>query len=174
MPANSAPTPSAVNVYIDGYNFYYSISKRHPPFLKLGWCNFCTLAEKLVEKAFPGARVGAVKYFTANVGGFGIKPGEAERQRLWLDALKFETRGQVRVIKGFHDKSDDKPRVEKQTDTKLAISIVRDTIKSPGDSWHDTFVADPYSACDGVLLISGDRDLVPALEMVRNYGIRFG
>jgi len=44
---------------------------------------------------------------------------------------------------------------------------------SPGDPRHDTFDTDPYSACDGVLLISGDRDLVPALEMLRNYGIRF-
>jgi hypothetical protein len=35
---------------------------------------------------------------------------------------------------------------------------------SPGDPRHDTFDTDPYSACDGVLLISGDRDLVPAVR----------
>lgn len=30
MPVDLAQTPSVVNVYIDGYNFYYSISKRRP------------------------------------------------------------------------------------------------------------------------------------------------
>lgn len=169
MPYDSPP--SVVNVYIDGYNFYYSISKRRPPFLKLGWCDFSILAEKLVEKAFPGASVGAVKYFTANVGDFGIKPGEAERQRLWLAALKFGTRNPVLVIKGFHAKSDDKPRQEKQTDIKLAISIVRDTITRPDDSRHTTFASDPYLACDGVILISDDRDLDPPLEMAQSYGV---
>jgi len=174
MLVNSEQPPSVVNVYIDGYNFYYSISARQPPFLKLGWCNFRTLAEKLVGKVFPGASVGAVKYFTANVGDFGIKPGEAKRQRLWLEALKVETRDQVQIIKGFHDKDESgiKLRLEKQTDTKLAISIIRDAVMSPGDTQHGTFPDDPYSSCDGVLLISSDRDLRPALDMARNYGIK--
>lgn len=57
-----------VNVYIDGYNFYYSISKRdEPELLPLGWCNFGTLADRLVKKIWPAARVGAIKYYTARV-----------------------------------------------------------------------------------------------------------
>jgi hypothetical protein len=50
-----------VNVYIDGYNFYYSISKRQET-LALGWCNFLKLADRLAFRAF-GDRyvVGAVK-----------------------------------------------------------------------------------------------------------------
>jgi len=113
MPAGPMPKPILVNIYIDGYNFYYSISKRDHAFLKLGWCNFCLLSDRLVMRAFPGARVGAVKYFTAPVSRHEIHPGEARRQQLWLDAVRFGTNDKVRVIKGYHAQHEDKPRVEK-------------------------------------------------------------
>jgi dCMP deaminase len=158
----------ACNVYIDGYNFYYSIRKRN---LELGWCNFWALSDWLVKRAFPGARVGAVKYFTAPVRNLEINAGEAQRQQLWLDALKFGTMDRVLVVKGYYDQPDDKPRVEKQTDTNLAISMVRDAIMSPRDHRHDSYAGrDPFSPCDAVLLISGDSDFLPAAEMVGNYG----
>ena len=168
-----APPPVAVcNVYVDGYNFYYSISKRDHDFLKLGWCNFSLLSGRLVDKAFPGARVGAVKYFTAPVSRHEVHPGEARRQQVWLEALKLGTQDQVRVIKGYYDQHDDKPRVEKQTDTNLAISMIRDTIMSPRDPRHGAFRGrDPFSPCSCVLLLSGDNDLLPAVEMVGSYGM---
>jgi len=161
---------SVCNVYIDGYNFYYSISKRN---LELGWCDFWALSDWLVKRAFPGAKVGAVKYFTAPVRNLEINPGEAQRQQLWLDALKFGTMDRVLVIKGYYDQPDDKPRVEKQTDTNLAISMVRDAIMSSRDPRHGSYAGrDPFSPCDEVLLISGDSDFLPAAEMVGNYGKR--
>jgi hypothetical protein len=137
--SRTTPAVTVCNVYIDGYNFYYSISKRDHEFLKLGWCDFSLLSARLVKRAFPGARVGAVKYFTAPVTHHEIHPGEARRQQLWLDALKFGSRSRVRVIHGFHAQHDEKPRVEKQTDTNLAISMIRDAIMSPGDPRHDMF-----------------------------------
>ncbi|MGD0910158.1 MAG: hypothetical protein ABSA96_21460 [Candidatus Acidiferrales bacterium] len=39
-----------VNVYIDGYNFYYSINKQET--LHLGWCNVSILADRLAYRAF--------------------------------------------------------------------------------------------------------------------------
>jgi dCMP deaminase len=171
-PTRTAPAVTVCNVYIDGYNFYYSISKRDHEFLKLGWCDFSLLSSRLVKKAFPGARVGAVKYFTAPVTRHEIHPGEARRQQLWLDALKFGTRSQVRVIQGYYAQHEDKPRVEKQTDTNLAISMIRDAIMSPGDPRHGMFRGrDSFSACNGVLLVSGDSDFLPAAQMVGNYGM---
>lgn len=163
--------PSLVNVYIDGYNFYYAILQRGPALLKFGWCDFSVLARRLTANVFPDASVGVVKYFTASVGDFGIRCGEADRQRLWLKALRFGSRNPVHVIKGFHAKSEGKPRVEKQTDTKLAISIVRDSLMSDANDRHALFTADPYSRCDGVILISADRDLTPALEIAEHYGV---
>lgn len=126
------------------------------------------LARKLVSKHFPSASVGAVKYFTADVKDFGILPREAERQDLWLQALGAQKT--VHIIKGFHAKQGGKQRVEKQTDTRLAISIVRDAVLPRGHERPAAFADDPYSACDGVVLISGDQDLDPALAMAIRYG----
>ena len=152
--SRTTPAVTVCNVYIDGYNFYYSISKRGHEFLKLGWCDFSLLASRLVKKAFPGARVGTVKYFTAPVTRHEIHHGEADRQQLWLDALKFGSRSQVRVIHGYYAQHEDKPRVEKQTDTNLAISMIRDAIMSPSDFRHDGFRwKDPFAPCDRVLLV---------------------
>jgi len=175
MPAGPIQTESTVsvcNVYIDGYNFYYSISKRNQPeLLELGWCDFCALSDVLVRRAFPGAKVGAVKYFTAPVRDLEINAGEAQRQQLWLDALRWGSKGTVCIIEGYYAQHDDKPRVEKQTDTNLAISIVRDAIMPDGDPRGRRYTGrDPFSPCDGALIISGDSDFLPAAKMVAHYG----
>src|ERR1035441_5757282 len=100
--SRTTPAVTVCNVYIDGYNFYYSISKRDHEFLKLGWCGFSLLSARLVERAFPGARVGAVKYITAPVTRHEIRLGEARRQQLWLDALEFGSRSAVQIIHGYY------------------------------------------------------------------------
>ncbi len=45
------PHSPVVNVYIDGYNFYSFVNR--PETLRLGWCNFVTLADRLATKVFP-------------------------------------------------------------------------------------------------------------------------
>jgi hypothetical protein len=146
--SRATPAVTVCNVYIDGYNFYYSISKRDHEFLKLGWCDFSLLSARLVGRAFPGARVGAVKYFTAPVTRHEIHSGEARRQQLWLDALKFGARSAVQIIHGYYAPDEAKQRVENQTDTNLAISTVRDTIMSPSDPRHGSYRGrDPFCGC---------------------------
>ena len=169
------PSESPVNVYIDGFNFYYAIhhtSNRDVGRLKRAWCNFAKLAELLVGKAFPNERVGAVKYFTAPVRDLEQRPEEGRRQELWLQALEAGSGGRVRIIRGFHAKEGAKPRVEKQTDVNIAISIVRDSVMAPAASRSGAYARDPFSPCRGVVLVSADRDLVPALRMVDHYGVR--
>jgi len=175
MPNSTGDVPSVVNVYIDGYNFYYSISRRDAPeLLPLGWCNFGVLADRLVRRTWPAARVGAIKYYTSPV----RKPvelhvKEGERQRLWLDALLAGTKGRVRVIEGYHVRDDRKGRVEKQTDVNLAVGMVRDAIMAPADARHGTSVLqDQFSHCDGVILISADKDFLPAVRLVAAYGTK--
>jgi hypothetical protein len=158
-----------VNLYIDGYNFYYSINK--PETLRLGWCNFWKLAERLAARAFEGRYVvGAVKYYTARVDGdTEMNPGEIERRDLWLAALEHGTGGKVAVIEGYHKPDRQKRRVEKRTDTNIAIGMIRDALMGPpknAPKGHD-----PYSPCDAVILMSGDDDFWPAVEMIgRQYG----
>lgn len=164
-----------VNVYIDGFNFYYAIhrsSSRDVNRLKRAWCNFAKLGEHLVRLAFPAMTLGAVKYFTAPVGDHEARPDEERRQELWLDALREGTQHRVRVIRGFHAKEEGKVRVEKQTDVNIAISMVRDAIMSPEDAQDDGYLGDPLSPCSGIVLISDDRDLDPALRMADYYGVR--
>ena len=169
------PTQSAcANVYVDGANFYYTIlnsSERRLDRLKRAWCNFWLLGEKLVDRAFPGVDLGVVKYFTARVGEHEQLPEEATRQDFWLDALQAGSDYRVKVITGFYDTKPGKQRVEKQTDVNIAISIVRDCLMSPRTERATSFVADPFASCDRVVLVSGDRDLRPALKMVDRYGI---
>ena len=143
MPDES-DSPTLVNVYIDGYNFYYSISRRdEPELLPLGWCNFCVLAERLVKKVWPSARVGAVKYYTALVPKhLQVHSGEIGRQQHWLDALKFGTKDRVRIVAGYYAPDNVKRRVEKQTDISLAVGMVRDSIMLPTDLRHDNFAGE--------------------------------
>jgi dCMP deaminase len=161
-----------VNVYIDGYNFYGFINK--PETLRLGWCNFLTLAHRLSTKAFPkGYSLGAVKYYTSRVPkDLQYLTDETLRQRLWLDALRWGTNFGVTVVEGYYQKDDQKRRVEKKTDTNLAIAIVRDALTiSAVEAPSSAQGRDRASRFDAAILVSADRDFDPAVEMVANeYG----
>jgi uncharacterized LabA/DUF88 family protein len=144
---------SGVHVYIDGYNFYCGINK--PGWLKYGWCNFSKLAKRLAERAFGNsAQVDEVKYYTAPVrlGREENRPGESERQKMWLDAIEAET-PEVKIIRGGWQKIGNKPRVEKQTDVNIAVDMQWDTLKS-----------------ERVILVSGDSDFIPAIRGARKAG----
>jgi uncharacterized LabA/DUF88 family protein len=145
-------------VYIDGYNLYKAID--HPTTLKLGWCNYRTLAHRLVELSF-GYQCSAtdfdsvqVKYFTALVrqqgkDDTGGHKGEERRQQLWLRVLQREAR--LDLIEGAHRRNPDGSHREKMTDVKIALAMTEDArTRHPA----------------GMVLVSGDQDFVPAIETV--------
>ena len=147
MMTEEGGTGDIVYVYIDGYNFYYSIN--YPDLLPLGWCNFKLLARRLAQKAFQLSEIACVKYYTASVAPkLRILEGETDRQKMWLDALHLEA-PEVQVIKGYFKKESGKRREEKQTDVNLATDMVMDAA---------TF--------DKAILISGDHDFIPAIQKV--------
>lgn len=179
------PLPT-VNAYIDGYNFYYSID--HRATLRLGWCDLYKLGERIATEAFGPMKLGAVKYYTAT-----IQPelqtgsGEIERRKLWLEALRLGASGPVIIIEGYFAHDDVKARVEKQTDIKLAIAMVRDSLvpaepfRRAGASANrsvpgfpvppsgNRFVEhelDPPAPFDKAVLVSDDHDFIPAVQMV--------
>jgi hypothetical protein len=157
-----------INVYIDGYNFYQSIN--NPELLHLGWCDLGKLATRLVTRAF-GYRydIGMVKYYTAKVDEHTRKATkEVERQALWLAALHHATN--VWFVFGEFKKFGDRRRKEKRTDTNIAIGMVRDALV-PTEASITTRSkpgSDVPAKCDAVLLVSGDDDLRPAIEMIAN------
>jgi uncharacterized LabA/DUF88 family protein len=143
---------SGVHVYIDGYNFYCGINK--PGWLKYGWCNFSKLATHLAGRAFGSSfGVNEVKYYTAPVRmGQENKPGESERQQMWLDAIHTET-PEVKIIEGRWKKIGNEPREEKETDVNIAVDMQWDTLKS-----------------GRIILVSGDSDFIPAIRGARKAG----
>ena len=152
-------------MYIDGYNFYYAISRfRQTTPLYLGWCDFGRLAAQYMVPS--SGDLVAIKYFTAHVGDFGRQGdecgSEARRQAVWLSAVG--TIANIKVIEGFHDGDSStsaearaRSRKEKQTDVNIAVSMVVDAAAGSG--------------MDHAILVTGDRDLIPAVSAVtRHYG----
>lgn len=141
-------------LYVDGYNFYYSI-KKHPAStpLHLGWCDFGVLAKTFMLPS--GSELKAIKYFTAPVGNYGEKGGplgaESKRQDLWLRAL--ETIPGLEIIRGYHTGNwgTARGRKEKESDVNLAVHAVADAARS---------------RVDRAILLSGDRDQQPTARMV--------
>jgi len=134
-------------LYIDGYNFYYSIKKQ--PTLPLAWCDFRKLAvNHLLRK---DSRLTRIKYLTAPVGRFESSLGERKRQSLWLKAVK--SIDGLEVIEGYHTKHEGKLREEKQTDVNIAVHLLLDA----------------HEECyDNAIVITGDTDLIQAIDAVCN------
>jgi hypothetical protein len=140
--------------YIDGYNLFYGLLKNKP---ERKWLNL----SKMVKMLFPHRDVIAVKYFTAAVS---KDAQRVERQQLYWTALKsagvqiiegrLETRRKDCGVKECCHKglrTYDVP-VEKMTDVNMALHIVTDArLRKPG----------------AICIISGDTDLMPALDVVR-------
>jgi uncharacterized LabA/DUF88 family protein len=153
-PAVAHSKPRTI-VYIDGFNLYYG-AVRDVPALK--WLNI----EKLCRQLRPNDDLQKIKYFTALIGG-PTKPN----QEIYLRALatlptvevilgRFkEKKYRCGVVACTHTAADrwySKPE-EKRTDVNIAVSMVDDAYQN---------------ACDNVVLISGDSDLVAGVATVRS------
>jgi hypothetical protein len=174
-----------VNVYIDGYNFFRPLAKAGC--LELAWCDLGRLADRLAKSAFgDGAKLGAVKYFTATIPEhFQPDPEGVRRKHWWLDALNTVSGGQIEVVHGtFNEihagagtrRLDEGAKLrEKQTDVKLAIAVVRDAALAkfgqrpvpykqlPPNHLHNQ--VDHPSPFDRAIIFSADSDMLPAAEM---------
>lgn len=138
-------------LYIDGYNFYYSLKSGASKWpMGLGWCNFRKLAEQYLLQ--PGDHLEKVRYFTSPVGEFEKSRGEAARQRVWLAALS--TICAPEDIKwGRHSGKIGVWREEKMTDVRIAVELILDGINPQG--------------YEKALVLTSDQDLFPAVHAVR-------
>jgi len=140
-------------VYIDGFNFYYGAVRGTP----YKWLDL----EKCFLKLRPGDDIRQIWYFTALTDG-----AKSSRQQVYLRALA--TKPLVGVILGKFKLKQVKCGVagctfrgsrifdmpeEKRTDVNIALQML-------DDAHHDRV--------DQFIVVSGDSDLVPALEMVKN------
>jgi 6-hydroxy-3-succinoylpyridine 3-monooxygenase len=140
-------------IYIDGFNFYYGALKNSP----YKWLNLQTYFERLRQDD----DVQKIWYFTARVSG-----ASASRQNSYLDALltlpKIEIKyglfkdktQKCRVIGCSLPASQKKYKVpeEKGTDVNIALQMIDDAYQG---------------LCDRIILVSGDSDLVPTINLVK-------
>jgi uncharacterized LabA/DUF88 family protein len=146
-------TPSRTVVYIDGFNLYYGS-------LSQSSCRWLDL-DKLLQLLRPHDNILKIKYFTALING----PSRAH-QEAYLKALSARSRIEI-VMGNFKKKTVEcsntncpgQPRAlrrfqtheEKRTDVNIALHMLDDLYQGQ---------------CERFVLISGDSDLVPAIELV--------
>lgn len=152
-----------VMTYIDGYNLYFGIrseaTKRgstmipDPKWYRYLWLDIEGLCEDLLR---PDQGLVGVKYFTSP-----ISTGEAKKQRqnTYLDALR--TRPRIEIIFGRFQPDRKEcancghpayhPQ-EKKTDVNIATNLICDALENRYDT---------------AILMTGDSDLVPALDAVK-------
>lgn len=139
-------------VYIDGLNFYYGAVRG----TSYKWLDL----EECFLKLRPGDDIRRIWYFTALVDG-----AKGSRQQAYLRALA--TKPLVQVMPGKFKLKQVKctvlgctlpgPRIfdvpeEKRTDVNIALQLLDDA---------------NHNRADQFIIVSGDSDLVPALEMVK-------
>lgn len=144
-----------VNVYLDGFNFYYGLMAKG--WGRYRWLDYRALVARRIR---PGQVLREIKYFTAPVT---HEADKLPRQNSYVRAL--EQHAKVRVIRGAFEMRDKqcpncenwyKRPQEKRTDVNIATHLL-------ADAFDDTF--------DTAYLVCADADLVPAVSLVKQ---RFG
>lgn len=147
-----------VAFYVDGFNLYHALDSLNKPHLK--WLNLAKLAQLLTKVR--DQKVVKIVYCSAFAVHFTNTPlhDKVNRHRAYCKALeakqvicsmgKFAKRDMS--FASSHYKARWKRREEKQTDVRIAISILE-------DAYEDIY--------DAAYVVSGDSDLVPCFERVR-------
>ena len=137
--------------YIDGYNLYHGICAAR--LRSSRWLDLRAMCLSLLK---PHKRLALIRYFTTMVRN---NPAKAKRQSTFIEALR--ARGGVEIDFGhFLSKTMHCPNCgkewakheEKKTDVNIAVRLL-------DDAYDDRF--------DVAMVVSGDSDLVPAIESIR-------
>ena len=145
-----------VIVYVDGFNFYYGL-KKNPHWKRYYWLDIVSFFEKFMK---PEQELLCVKYFSA-------KPNnndKALRQNAFFQANKENPKFQLilgkyfhKTIQCYHCGNTIQTYEEKESDVRIATQIVNDANN------HN---------CDVAILVSADSDMLPAVELALEAGIK--
>lgn len=162
-----------VRVYVDGFNLYYGALKKTPH----RWLDLPALSRRLM----PSSTLDRVVYCTARVTPKPHDPNAGRRQNIYLRVL--EDSPDVEVLYGqFSVNNTEMPRRHDTRCTCCAqtppgcwccrgpmVAVVKTEEKGSDVHLGVRLVADAYEgAFDTALVISGDADLQPAIDIVRN------
>lgn len=140
-----------ITVFIDGFNIYHAL-EANPSYHKYKWLNL----EKL-SSCFVGSKdtIAKIFYFTAYAT-WNLQ--KLSRHKIYVEALRLVN---VDVVFGAFRRKDRLCRIcnkqyptfeEKRTDVNIAIKLFQTAIS---DLW------------DTALIISGDSDLIPAIQAIK-------
>jgi len=148
-----ARSGARVAVYIDGFNLYFGLKSQG--LRRYYWLDVHLWATRFLK---PGQQLVGVDYFTADISGPSAKH---RRQQTFLDALATHT--SVRIIRGHYLVKERQCRVcgtvnlipeEEKTDSAISARMVADAFTD---------------RCDVAFVVSGDSDLSPPIEIVRQH-----
>lgn len=137
-----------VNVYVDGFNFYFGIkSKKWRKYYWLDIVSFFSLFMK------PNQELQNVFYFTATP----KDRGKKDRQDLFFSANKTDAKFKLIFGKYIEKKvrfggKQYRTYEEKQTDVNIAVELIRNVIQDK---------------CDISIIVSADSDLLPPIRLIR-------
>lgn len=160
MAAPTPPVPRTVYAYVDGFNLYHRVLENHSG---RKWLNLRTL----IQSRFPNDTIARVRLFTASVDDHNPRSGKRRRQETYWRVLR-DTGVQVEL--GRIESRERKCKAdscgkylsfahltEKMSDVSMALRIVTDAIDSP-----------PGIVC----VVTADLDVLPALKMLKERGIK--
>lgn len=144
-----------VIVYVDGFNFYYGLKDNS--WRKFYWLDLVKFFERFVR---PDQELVKVKYFSA-------KPNDIDksrRQNAFFQANQENPKFELILGKYLHKTITChncgyviNTYEEKETDVRIATQIVADALKKQ---------------CDIAIIVSADSDMVPAIELAQEAGIK--
>ena len=148
-----------VTVYIDGFNFYYSLRRLKAidsDWLKFYWIDFVKLFEQFLGQ---NQVLQKVVYFSA----VHLNVQKANRQRMLFNTNKAVNGNRFELINGkffkknvvcpFCNAAISKPE-EKRTDVNISVKLLGDCARN---------------MTDVILLVTADSDLVPPLDYIKRY-----
>lgn len=137
-----------VNFYIDGFNFYFGLKSKN--WKAYYWLDIVKFCERFLR---PGQSLENVYYFTATQ----KAKSKKDRQDLFFSANKLNPKFKL-VFGKFLKKQIYTPHgiintfEEKQTDVNIAVHMIKNVV---------------FDKNDISVLVSGDSDLVPPIDFIR-------
>lgn len=153
-----------LNVYIDGFNFYYG-SVKHTPYK---WLD----VNKMSQLLFPDSTINKIKYFTARVIARPHDPGQPIRQNFYFRALN--TLPNLEIIEGQFLVSY--PRMSLKHNPSQRVEVIKTEEKGSDVNMGVHLLNDGYrNDYDSAVIITNDSDLTEAMRIVQDeLGLKVG
>lgn len=172
--------PMKVNIYFDGFNFYYGAVKGTP----YRWMNL----RELCERSLPRDHVHRIRYFTARVDG-SRDPDQPRRQDVYLRALRTlknltihegsfrqrRKRGELVALHNASRKPVDHLAIKELSNVKDATILGMEEKGSDVNLATYLLLDAARKDFEAAFIVSDDSDLVEPIKVVRReFGLRVG